>query len=310
MTGQDTRKRAGRRGRVRAEGTAPKRAPNYRQLRHPFQPQTVFSADEVGNIHATALRVLEDLGIKVLLPEAREIYAKAGAKIVEDMVFIGRDLVEAALKTAPKSIHLRGINPIRDQIYEDGAMIFQAGAGCPNASDRIRGRRPGDLNAYVEATKLQQHFDVIHLLGPSAEPQDIPAHLRHYEMIKAQMTWAEKPINVYARGQAQTFQSFEMIRTGFNLSDDDFTDGVWAITVINSNSPRMLDNPMAQGLIDFARNKQMSVITPFCLAGAMAPISISGALALQHAEALAAIVLVQMTQAGCRGGQPLARRRI
>ena len=34
---------------------------------------------------------------------------------------------------------------------------------------------------------------------------------------------------------------------------------------------------------------QALIATPFCLAGAMAPITIAGALSLQHAEALAAI---------------------
>ena len=76
-----------------------------------------------------------------------------------------------------------------------------------------------------------------------------------------------------------------MIRIGLNLSEVDWADGVWAYCVINRNSPRMLDVPMAQGLIDFARAGQMSIITPFCLAGALAPVTGAGALVLQHAEA-------------------------
>jgi trimethylamine--corrinoid protein Co-methyltransferase len=112
------------------------------------------------------------------------------------------------------------------------------------------------------------------------------------------MKLGDKPMFVYARGREQVAQSFEMIRLGFNLSEAEFTDGVWACTVINSNSPRMLDNPMAQGLIDFARAGQMSIITPFCLAGAMAPITVAGALTLQHAEALAGITLSQLAAAG------------
>ena len=60
----------------------------------------------------------------------------------------------------------------------------------------------------------------------------------------------------------------------------------------------MLDIPMAQGIIDFAKAGQMTVITPFCLAGAMAPITVSGALVLQHAEALAGIVLSQLSKSG------------
>ena len=78
--------------RRRGRDLAPKltRQPNYRQLRHPFPPQTMFSDDEIAAIHDTALRVLEELGMRVLLPEARQIYAAAGAKVVEDMVFIGK----------------------------------------------------------------------------------------------------------------------------------------------------------------------------------------------------------------------------
>jgi trimethylamine--corrinoid protein Co-methyltransferase len=40
------------------------------------------------------------------------------------------------------------------------------------------------------------------------------------------------------------------------------------------------------------------IITPFCLSGAMAPITIAGALTQQHAEALAAITLSQIVRPG------------
>ncbi len=89
-----------------------------------------------------------------------------------------------------------------------------------------------------------------------------------------------------------------MIRLAHGLDEATFREGVWASTVINSNSPRQLDVPMSRGIIDFARAGQMSIITPFCLAGAMAPITISGALMLQHAEALAGITLAQLSKAG------------
>ena len=291
---QPTRSRHRRRG----ASTTPLRQPAYRQLRHPFAPQPVFSEDRIAAMHDAALRVLQDLGMKVLLPEARAILQAAGAKIDDEMVFIGRDMVEAALALAPRSIRLRAANPLREQIYEDGTLLFTPGSGCPNVTDRRRGRRPGSIESYVETLKLHQSFDVIHLLGPSAEPQDVPPPLRHYAIMRAQMAFSDKPMFIYARGRGQIEESLEMVRLGLDLSEADFADGVWAYTVINTNSPRMLDNPMAQGLIDFARAGQMSVVTPFCLAGAMAPVTPAGALVLQHAEALAAITLVQMTRPG------------
>ncbi len=288
-----------RRGRTKGrKGSA--RVVNYRQLRHPFEPQKVFSDDAVVAMHEMALKLLEDLGIKMLLPEARAIFLKAGARVDENeqMVYIGRDVVDAALATAPSSFRLRAASSDREQVYEDGAMLFVAGAGCPHATDMERGRRPGTLTDFEETIKLQQAFDVIHLFSPSAEPQDIPANLRHYDMIRAQLTYGDKPMFVYARGTAQVEESFEAIRLGLNLSDDDFANGVWATTIINTNSPRQIDVPMAQGIIDFARANQLSVITPFCLAGAMAPITVAGALILQHAEALASIALAQLARSG------------
>src|SRR5690606_27300317 len=209
------------------------------------------------------------------------------------MVFIGPAIVAAALRTAPRGWRLMAANPARARDYAAGQVLFGPGSGCPNVTDRLRGRRPGSLQAFHETLTLQQHFDVIHFLGSAAEPQDIPPHLRHYAMTRGQMVHSDKPMFVFARGRGQGEDCFGMIRTGLGLSEDDWRAGSWCYTVINSNSPRMFDKPMAQGVIDFARAGQMAVITPFCLAGAMAPVTVAGALVLQHAEAFAGIALSQ-----------------
>ncbi len=292
-----TRRRGGR-GRPTTDG-AP-RSHDYRQLRHPFEPQSIFSEDGIARMHAMALRAVQELGLKILLPEARAIFKAAGALVDDDtmMVRIGADLVEAALASAPQSYRLRSRAPEREQQFENGAMIFAPGAGCPNVTDLERGRRAGSLESYVETIKLQQSFDVMHVFGPSAEPQDIPANLRHYDMMRAQLELGDKPNFVYARGRGQVEQCFEMIQLGAGIDAQAFDDDVWCFTVINTNSPRQIDVPMAQGIIDFARANQLSIITPFCLAGAMAPITISGALVLQHAECLAGITLAQLARPG------------
>ncbi len=270
------------------------------QLKNPFVPQRLFSDDQVAAIHEAALDALETLGMKVLLPEARALFRSAGARVDEtDMIVrLGREIVEGCLATAPKRFRLCAANPARAREYAPGAVLFSPGSGCPNASDLTRGRRPGSLRDYEEALVLQQSFDAIHKHGPSVEPQDVPAPLRHYAMLRGQMTLGDKPMFVYARGRAQVQESFEMIRLGLDLSDSDWDTGVWCTTVINTNSPRLLDNPMAQGLIDFARAGQASIVTPFCLMGAMAPVTVGGALTLQHSEALACIALTQIARAG------------
>jgi trimethylamine--corrinoid protein Co-methyltransferase len=292
-------RRKGRRGPGNTEAI-PARSLAYRQLRNPFQPQTVFSADQIAGIHATALRVLQDLGIKVLLPEARAILRSGGAQVDDDsfMVRIGREMVEQALATCPTAFQGRAGDPSRDVTFAAGALNFVAGCGAPNVTDTLRGRRAGSLADFSDLVRLTQHFDVLHMNGPFVEAQDIPPALRHYAMTGAQLTLSDKLPFLYARGTAQTEDGFEMIRLARGLSEDDFRAAPRCYTVINTNSPRQLDLPMSQGIIDFARAGQISIITPFCLAGAMAPITVAGALTLQHAEALAGITLAQLARPG------------
>ncbi|MEM9249192.1 MAG: trimethylamine methyltransferase family protein [Pseudomonadota bacterium] len=289
-----------RRRRGRQSGTPPtsKRTPNYRQLKNPFPVMNVFSDDEAQAMHATALRMLEELGMRVLLPEAVEFYRKGGARIEEDMVFIGRDMVEAALETAPRSIHCHAGARDRDITLELGTLTFQPGAGAPHATDLKRGRRPGSAQDYREYTRLAHHFDVFQMMSPSVEPQDVPTHLRHYFTTETQLTLTDKFPFLFARGTPQTLDNFEMMQMFRGLSDDEFRAAPHAYTIINTNSPRTLDVPMALGLIDFARYGQMSIVTPFTLMGAMAPITVAGAITLSHAECLAAITLTQLVNPG------------
>ena len=254
----------------------------------------------MASIHENALKVLETLGIKVLLPEARALYAQAGALVDDatEIVRLGRDIIEATLASCPRSFEGFGGDPGRGVDFSAGSLVFIGGSSCPNVSDLERGRRPGSLADFLELIKLSQHFDVLHVLGNHTEPQDVPVHLRHYAMMRAQLTLSDKMPIVMARGTAQVEDSFAMIRLARGLSEEDFRKRVHTYTVINSNSPRVLDRSMAQGIIDFARHGQPVIMTPFCLAGAMAPITIGGALTLQHAEALAGIALAQLA---CRG---------
>ena len=269
-------------------------------LRNPFPTMELFSADYIAAVHEQALDVLERLGVKILLPEARALFKTGGARVNEDeeMVHIGRDMVAAALKTAPKSFTMKAGTPRRDLEMELGNLVFQPGAGAPWANDRERGRRPGCERDFRELVRLTQHFDALHMVPPLVEPQDVPTNLRHYAMTRAILTLSDKVPFVFSRGSGQVAECFEMIREFRGLDDGAFAAAPWCYTIVNTNSPRQIDIPMAQGLVDFARAGQMTIITPFTLIGAMAPITVAGAVMLSHAEALASITLTQLANPG------------
>ena len=69
-------------------------------------------------------------------------------------------------------------------------------------------------------------------------------------------------------------------------------------TIISVNSPRLFDEPMAEGLIAMAEHGQPITITPFTLMGAMTPVTLAAALAQQNAEALFGVTLTQLINPG------------
>jgi len=70
------------------------------------------------------------------------------------------------------------------------------------------------------------------------------------------------------------------------------------MTVTNVNSPRRVDEEILDNIMIMARHGQCVVITPFTLMGAMAPITLAGALVQQTAEAMGIIALCQMLRPG------------
>ena len=290
-----------RRGRRRAAPQAPRsRQVDYRNLRNPLLRQPAFSDDRLEAIHRGALRVLEELGIKVLNDSARDYFRAAGASVDQSsqLVRIDPELVAQALATAPGEFVLHGASAETDVVLGGDHLAFVCVGGAPHVSDLDRGKRPGTIEDTRNIIRLAEHFDVLHLQSPNVEAQDVPVPLRHYAVTEAQLTLSRKPLFIYSRGSAQVEDGMTMTRIARGLERDQFEARPYCYTIINTNSPRQLDVPMCQGIIDFARAGQVSVITPFTLAGAMAPVTMPGALLLQHAEALAGIVLSQLVRPG------------
>ena len=259
-----------------------------------------MSDDQVEAIHEAAIKLLAEIGMRVLHPEARSLLQAAGARVDEpgQHVLFDRDLIAASLATAPARFDLRSRAGNRDVAMGGRSVAFFPVAGPPNSIDLDRSRRAGSFSEFEDFVKLTQVYDVLHGLTPAVEPQDVPLEFRHLQMTLSQLTLSDKVPFIYCRGRAQVADCLELIRLASGLDRDAFKEGPRCWTVINTNSPRQLDLPMCEGIIDFARAGQVLVITPFTLAGAMAPVSLAGALTLQHAEALAGITLAQVATPG------------
>jgi len=104
----DNEHRERRRGRTRDQATRSSALPDQRPFAQPRlrQPPTeLLSADQIETIHQAALRVLRDIGLKVLAPEPRQIYASGGATARDQQVTFDPEMVEQLIVTAPAELN-------------------------------------------------------------------------------------------------------------------------------------------------------------------------------------------------------------
>ncbi len=296
-----TQRSGGRRGRAakRKSQAETHFDATWRQWKNPYPPVEQFSADEVEAIHSASMRILSEIGIKILSEEAHALYINAGMTDAGDQVIkFDPDALMDLIALSPSEVVLHGRGEGRGVTIGGRNVGICTTGGTPNFSDIQNGRRPGTLAALDDLCRAAQSFDVIHMIGPFVEAQDVAPGLRHYAMTKSVLTLTDKVPFVFFRGTQAVADAYEMIRIAHGLSAEEFQNKAVSYSVANSNSPLQLDHLMCRGIIDAALAGQLMVLTPFTLAGAMAPVTLPGAIAQQNAEALAGIALSQIVRPG------------
>ncbi|MGB6003632.1 MAG: trimethylamine methyltransferase family protein, partial [Ornithinimicrobium sp.] len=139
----------------------------------------------------------------------------------------------------------------------------------------------------------------IHLTGGyPVEPTDIHASVRHLHATHSLLTLTDKVPHTYSLGAMRNIDCLEMVRIARGVDHETLDAEPSVHTIINASSPLRYDEPMLEGILQFSARNQMVVVTPFTLAGAMAPVTVAGALVQQNAEALAGIAFTQLVRPG------------
>ena len=294
---------AGRRRREGKGTTGAKRLPqlSWQTVRNPYPPFEIASADEIEAVHEASLEVLQEIGINFLLGEARDILKAAGADVDPDgtRVRFDRAMVEELIAKAPSQFTIHARNLDRSRVFGGNHINFFPVAGNPNISDIEGGRRSGNLADYRDLLRLAQVINAVHGCTPMLEPIDVEPNIRYLDIVAEQLLITDKIAFGYSLGRRKILDALEMVRIARGIDEATLLAEPSMWTVVNANSPLQLDIPMLIGMIEMARRQQPVVVTPFTLAGAMAPVSIAGALTQQNAEALAGISFIQIVGPGC-----------
>lgn len=265
------------------------------------RPTEPLTADGVNAIHDGAMRILEDIGVSFLNEEALAVFQEAGCLVNGDVVRMDRDFVMEMVGKAPSSFTVTPRNLDRALTVGEDHILFGNVSSPPNYYDLEIGKKvPGTREQCANLLRLTQYFNCIHFAGGyPVEPVDIHASIRHLDVAYDKLTLTDKVMHAYSLGRERVEDVMEMVRIAGGLTHDEFAAAPRMYTNINSTSPLKHDQPMIDGCLRMIRRGQAVVVTPFTLAGAMAPVTIAGAVTQSIAEALSAIALFQYVTPGC-----------
>ena len=258
----------------------------------------ILSEDAMGVIDRGWRRLVSEIGIEFLLPEAVEELVKAGQTLDdENRIRFDPDFILEQVAKAPREFELQARNPEHSAHIGGNHMVFAPVYGPPFIREGNT-RRDAKMADFQNLVKLCQVFEQLDSPGGTiCEPEDRPLDSRHLDMVFALQTLSDKP---YMGSVTSGPNAADTIRMGEILfgGREAIERAPVSISLINVNSPLRYDDRMLAAMFEYVKANQAVVISPFLLMGAMSPVSLPATLVQQVAEALAGIALAQLLRPG------------
>jgi trimethylamine--corrinoid protein Co-methyltransferase len=262
------------------------------------RPYELVSDEGLELLEHNADTILEEIGVEIRdHPSAIERFRAAGADVAGTRVRFQRGLCRSIVQgSAPVTYVQHARNPERNVLVGGDATVFAPNYGSPFVHDLDDGRRYATLADFENFVKLAYLSPYLHHSGGTVcEPVDVPVSKRHLDMVYAHLRWSDKPFMGSVTAGERAADSIELARIAFG---GDLEDRTVMTSLINASSPLVWDSTMLAAAEVYAAANQATIITPFILAGAMAPATAAGVAAQTLAEALAGMAFTQLVRPG------------
>jgi trimethylamine---corrinoid protein Co-methyltransferase len=272
--------------------------------REPFLTRTlapfeVLNEEGLATIEHNADTILEEVGIEFRGdPAALETLRDGGADVQGERVRFPRGMCRAIVQaSAPRVFTQYARNHDNDVQIGGDATVLAPNYGSPFVRDLDHGRRYGtieDFRNFVKLAYLSPHLH--HSGGTVCEPVDVPVNKRHLDMVYSHIRYSDKAFMGSVTAPERARDTVELARIAFGAAY--LEDHPVILSLINANSPLVWDATMLGAARAYAEANQATLMTPFILAGAMAPVTAAGVCAQTLAEALAGMTFVQLVRPG------------
>ena len=268
-------------------------------LTRKLAPFEVLGDEGLSIIEHNADTILQEVGLEFRGdPDALRLFADAGADVQGERVRFPRGMCRQIVQaTAPREFIQYARNPANSVVIGGLNTVFAPNYGSPFVRDLDNGRRYGTIEDFRNFVKLAYASPHMHHSGGTiCEPVDVPVNKRHLDMVYSHIRYSDKPFMGSVTAPERARDTVEMAKLVFGA---EFVDSHAVIlSLINANSPLVWDGTMLGAARAYAENNQATLMTPFILAGAMAPVTAAAVCAQTLAESLGGMTFCQLVRPG------------
>jgi trimethylamine---corrinoid protein Co-methyltransferase len=268
-------------------------------LTRKLAPFEVLGDEGLSIIEHNADTILQEVGLEFRGdPDALRLFADAGADVQGERVRFPRGMCRQIVQaSAPREFTQYARNPANSVVVGGLNTVFAPNYGSPFVRDLDSGRRYGTIEDFRNFVKLAYSSPHMHHSGGTiCEPVDVPVNKRHLDMVYSHIRYSDKPFMGSVTAPERARDTVEMAKLVFGA---EFVDSHAVIlSLINANSPLVWDGTMLGAARAYAENNQATLMTPFILAGAMAPVTAAAVCAQTLAESLGGMAFCQLVRPG------------
>ncbi len=252
-------------------------------------------------MHLAALALLERAGVRVESSAARDLLLAGGCTAAGERVVFPRAVVDEALAACPREYVLAARDPERSLAMDPGpaqTYVHNMGGARDVSDPRTGAGRRATLRDQVLASRVMHHLVHQQQVTSLWQPEDVPDLLEPLYSYLVLAWETDKAIG--GPGISHPFQALYLQEMAVAVTGADGSDGTYPVDLAFSPvSPLILGGDVSDALVEQVRRGGVAVeILPCPAAATTAPGSLSAAVAQQHAEVLAGVVLTQVAAPG------------
>jgi trimethylamine--corrinoid protein Co-methyltransferase len=261
---------------------------------------TCLSPAERDLVVESALRILERTGMRMKAPRALDALESHGADVDREtgVVRMPADVVRGALAGLPDRLLIAGAVPERDVVFDRrSGPYFNPSACIAKTLDFRTGKlRPSSLQDLREGTTVMDATPELDLLWTFATANDVPPERRELTEYHTCLSHSSKPLVFVDPPKAIDAVKRIMDVVGGGLEGFRRRPRIGLLCAVRAPlevNPRLLDLTC-----EFAAMGMPIWVYTMPMAGATAPITVAGILALMWAEILGMVTTLQCAAPG------------